>query len=129
MKVTISKILGTDHQSGVATPAVTRIALSGTPVMNNTFDLYAQLDFLLPGIFGSREFFKREYADAIDRDQDTVKIEALRKLTAPFILRRTKSQVARDLPEKTEWYCGAKWALHRKRSTMRSGTASAPACS
>ncbi|RYY31033.1 MAG: ATP-dependent helicase, partial [Chitinophagaceae bacterium] len=45
-----------------------RIALSGTPVMNNTFDLYAQLDFLLPGIFGSREYFKREFADPIDRD-------------------------------------------------------------
>ena len=82
--------------------ATTRIALSGTPVMNNTFDLYAQLSFLLPGMFGSREFFKREYADAIDRDQDPEKIRALQKLTAPFILRRTKEQVATDLPEKIE---------------------------
>lgn len=82
--------------------ASTRIALSGTPVMNNTFDLYAQLSFLLPGMFGSRDFFKREYADAIDRDQDQEKIRALQKLTAPFILRRTKEQVATDLPEKIE---------------------------
>jgi superfamily II DNA or RNA helicase len=82
--------------------AVTRIALSGTPVMNNTFDLYAQLSFLLPGMFGSREFFKREYADAIDREHDEEKIKALQKLTAPFILRRTKEQVATDLPEKIE---------------------------
>ena len=79
-----------------------RVALSGTPVMNNTFDLYAQLDFLLPGICGSREFFKREYADAIDRDNDPDKIRDLQKLTGPFILRRTKEQVARDLPPKTE---------------------------
>jgi superfamily II DNA or RNA helicase len=79
-----------------------RIALSGTPVMNNTFDLYAQLEFLLPGMFGNREFFKREYADAIDRDRNEEKITALQKLTAPFILRRTKEQVAKDLPEKTE---------------------------
>lgn len=79
-----------------------RIALSGTPVMNNTFDLYAQIDFLLPGLFGSREFFKREYADAIDRDNDPDKIRTLQKLTAPFVLRRTKEQVARDLPPKTE---------------------------
>lgn len=79
-----------------------RIALSGTPVMNNTFDLYAQLDFLLPGIFGSREFFKREYADPIDRNGDEAKIQGLQKLTAPFILRRTKNQVAKDLPAKTE---------------------------
>jgi superfamily II DNA or RNA helicase len=82
--------------------AVSRVALSGTPVMNNTFDLYAQLDFLLPGLLGSREFFRREYADPIDREQDPDKIQALRKLTAPFILRRTKEQVAPDLPPKTE---------------------------
>ncbi|MCW3106811.1 MAG: box helicase [Segetibacter sp.] len=82
--------------------AATRIALSGTPVMNNTFDLYAQLSFLLPGMFGNREFFKREYADAIDRDHDPEKIKALQKLTSPFILRRTKEQVATDLPEKIE---------------------------
>jgi SNF2 family DNA or RNA helicase len=81
---------------------ISRVALSGTPVMNNTFDLYAQLSFLLPGMFGNREFFKREYADAIDRDQDPEKIAALKKLTAPFVLRRTKEQVATDLPEKVE---------------------------
>ena len=78
------------------------LALSGTPVMNNTFDLYAQMNFLLPGMFGNREFFKREYADAIDRGQDEVKIKALHKLTSPFLLRRTKQQVAADLPPKTE---------------------------
>lgn len=83
-------------------PAGIRIALSGTPVVNNTFDLYAQLNFALPGMFGSREFFKREYADAIDRNHDEEKIKALQKLTAPFILRRTKEQVAKDLPDKTE---------------------------
>lgn len=79
-----------------------RVALSGTPVMNNTFDLYSQLNFLLPGMFGSQSFFKREYADAIDKDRDVEKIKALQKMTAPFILRRTKEQVAPDLPEKTE---------------------------
>jgi SNF2 family DNA or RNA helicase len=79
-----------------------RIALSGTPVVNNTFDLYAQLNFALPTMFGSREFFKREYADAIDRNRDEEKIKALQKLTAPFVLRRTKEQVAKDLPDKNE---------------------------
>ncbi|WP_018612238.1 DEAD/DEAH box helicase [Segetibacter koreensis] len=79
-----------------------RIALSGTPVVNNTFDLYAQLNFAIPGMFGTREFFKREYADAIDRNHDEDKIKSLQRLTAPFILRRTKEQVAKDLPEKTE---------------------------
>lgn len=79
-----------------------KVALSGTPVMNNTFDLYSQLSFLLPGMFGSAEFFKREYADAIDKEKNEEKTWALQKLTNPFILRRTKEQVATDLPEKTE---------------------------
>jgi SNF2 family DNA or RNA helicase len=82
--------------------AIVRIALSGTPVVNNTFDLYAQLSFALPGLLGTREFFKREYADRIDRMGDEGKIKALQRLTAPFILRRTKEQVATDLPSKTE---------------------------
>jgi len=82
--------------------ALTRVALSDTPVMNNTFELYAQLNFVVPGMFGSREFFKRMYADPIDTDHDPAKIALLQKLTAPFILRRTKEQVAPDLPEKTE---------------------------
>lgn len=79
-----------------------RIALSGTPVMNNTFDLYAQLNFLLPGMFGGQEFFRKEYANPIDRDGDVDKIKALQQITAPFVLRRTKEQVATDLPAKTE---------------------------
>lgn len=83
-------------------PATTRFALSGTPVMNNTFDLYAQLNFLLPRMFGSQEFFRREYAGSIDRERNPDRIIALKKLTAPFILRRTKQQVADDLPSKTE---------------------------
>lgn len=79
-----------------------RLALSGTPVVNNTFDLYSQLNFVVPGLFGSREFFKREYADPIDNWNDEEKVSALKKLTAPFVLRRTKEQVAKDLPDKTE---------------------------
>lgn len=82
--------------------AVNRIALSGTPVMNNTFDIYSQLNFLLPGLLGGAEFFKREYAIPIDRDMSVEKTNALQKVTAPFVLRRTKKQVASDLPDKTE---------------------------
>jgi len=84
-----------------------RLALSGTPVQNNTFDLYAQMNFLNPGMLGSREFFMSEFATPIDKFmEDEVKTQ-LRRLTHPFLLRRTKEQVARDLPEKTETilYC------------------------
>ena len=82
--------------------AKNKIALSGTPIMNNTFDLYAQLNYLLPSFLGTQEFFRNEYALPIDRNRSTEKMEALHKLTAPFVLRRTKQQVATDLPEKTE---------------------------
>jgi non-specific serine/threonine protein kinase len=79
-----------------------RLALSGTPVQNNTFDLYAQMDFLNPGLLGSQDFFRREFAGPIDRNGDKEAATRLRKLVYPFILRRTKEQVARDLPDKTE---------------------------
>lgn len=79
-----------------------RLALSGTPVQNNTFDLYAQLNFLNPGILGSREFFMNEFATPIDKFQEEEIVAQLKKLTYPFLLRRTKEQVAKDLPEKTE---------------------------
>lgn len=79
-----------------------RLALSGTPVQNSTFDLYAQMDFLNPGMLGSQDFFRNEFATAIDRNGDKEAAARLRKLVYPFILRRTKEQVARDLPDKTE---------------------------
>lgn len=82
--------------------AESKIILSGTPVMNNTMDLYPQLSFILPHMFGQQEFFTKEYVHPIDRDKDTEKIEQLKRVTSPFILRRTKEQVAKDLPSKTE---------------------------
>lgn len=79
-----------------------RLALSGTPVQNNTFDLYAQMDFLNPGMLGSSDFFRTEFATPIDKNGDKEAAARLRKLVYPFILRRTKEQVAGDLPDKTE---------------------------
>jgi len=79
-----------------------RLALSGTPVQNNTFDLYAQMDFLNPGMLGSQDFFRMEFATPIDKNGDKEASARLRKIIYPFILRRTKEQVAKDLPDKTE---------------------------
>lgn len=78
-----------------------RIILSGTPVQNNTSDLYAQFNFVNPGLLGSRDFFNREFATPIDKLGSKEKTEHLRKLIYPFTLRRTKEQVASDLPDKT----------------------------
>jgi len=79
-----------------------RLCLSGTPLQNNTFDIFAQMNFLNPGMLGSIEFFKQEFAIPIDKFGEKEQKEHLRKLLYPFILRRTKEQVAKDLPEKQE---------------------------
>jgi SNF2 family DNA or RNA helicase len=82
--------------------ADSKIILSGTPIMNNTLDLFPQLSFIVPQLFSSQEFFSKEYVHPIDRDKDKEKIEQLKRVTSPFLLRRTKEQVAKDLPSKTE---------------------------
>lgn len=84
-----------------------RIALSGTPIQNNTMDLFAIMDCVNPGYLGPREYFQKEFAAAIDRRQDKSVSDRLRRLIHPFVLRRTKEQVASDLPSRTEMivYC------------------------
>jgi non-specific serine/threonine protein kinase len=82
--------------------AKSKLCLSGTPLQNNTFDIYAQMNFLNPGMLGSMEFFKQEFSVPIDKFGEKEQKEHLRRLLYPFILRRTKEQVAKDLPEKQE---------------------------
>ena len=82
--------------------ATNRLTMTGTPVENNTFDLYSQFDFLNPGMLGHADFFRTEYATPIDKYQDKEKSEELRRLVYPFMLKRTKEEVATDLPDKTE---------------------------
>src|SRR5690606_26330897 len=79
-----------------------RICLSGTPLQNNTFDIFAQMNFLNPGMLGTMEFFRQEFAIPIDKFGEEDRKDHLRKILYPFILRRTKEQVAKDLPEKIE---------------------------
>ena len=87
--------------------AKNRLTMTGTPVENNTFDLYSQMEFLNPGLLGNPEFFRTEYANAIDKHQDKEKAQELRQIIYPFMLKRTKEEVAPDLPDKTETilYC------------------------
>ena len=82
--------------------AKNRLCMSGTPLQNNTFDIFAQMNFLNPGLLGNMEFFRNEFATPIDKFGEQDQKEHLRKLLFPFILRRTKEQVAKDLPDKTE---------------------------
>jgi len=79
-----------------------RLCMSGTPLQNNTFDIFAQMNFLNPGMLGSMEFFRQEFSIPIDKFGEEDRKDHLRKILYPFILRRTKEQVAKDLPEKIE---------------------------
>lgn len=92
-----------------------RLALSGTPVQNNTFDLFAQMNFLNPGMLGTMEFFRNEFAVPIDKMQEAEARNNLKKLINPFLLRRTKEQVAPDLPEKTETILYCEMGQQQKR--------------
>lgn len=84
-----------------------RLVLTGTPIENNTFDLFAQLSFAIPGLLGNAKMFLDQYANPIDKYQDNERAKELQHKVHPFILRRTKKQVAKELPEKTEMilYC------------------------
>lgn len=81
-----------------------RLCLTGTPVENNAYELWSQFAFLNPGLLGSLDYFKSEFAAAIERRDEAAQpaVEVLRRLTYPFILRRTKEQVAPELPPRSE---------------------------
>ncbi|MCI6152579.1 MAG: DEAD/DEAH box helicase [Fusobacterium perfoetens] len=79
-----------------------RLALSGTPIENNLLELYSLFRFLNPTMFGSLDNFNKYYILPIQKDNDKVAMEELKKRIYPFILRRVKKEVLKDLPEKIE---------------------------
>lgn len=84
-----------------------KIAITGTPFENNSFDLYGQLSVVCPGLLGDKRYFRDVYAKPIDQFGNKRRKEELQRRIRPFILRRTKQQVARELPERAEMmlYC------------------------
>ncbi|AHJ97743.1 DEAD/DEAH box helicase [Hymenobacter swuensis] len=84
-----------------------RVVLTGTPIENNTYDLYALLSFTCPGLLGSLRQFRARYATRIDKFGEEPVARELHRKIRPFVLRRTKAQVAPELPQKTEMvlYC------------------------
>ena len=81
-----------------------KLALTGTPVENRLADLWAILDVVDPGLLGSRERFRHRFAKPIERDGDGDAAARLRRITQPFVLRRTKADrsLVPDLPDKIE---------------------------
>ena len=102
-----------------------RLALTGTPIENSLTDLWAQMNFVNEGLLGNLNFFRREFVVPIEKKDDLSCEERLKKLINPFILRRTKEEVARDLPDITDQvvYCNMSDAQRQfyeeEKSTIR----------
>jgi superfamily II DNA or RNA helicase len=88
-------------RAAFAIQASQRIALTGTPIENHLGELWSILHFLNPGMLGSEREFEQRFARPIQRVGDRTRAQQLRRLVAPFMLRRKKSEVLDDLPEKT----------------------------
>ena len=84
-----------------------RLSLTGTPIENTVMDIWSQMSFLNPGLLGSETFFRKFYVTPIEKEKDVQKSAKLRRIIYPFILRRKKEQVEKQLPPKTEkiHYC------------------------
>ncbi len=86
-----------------------RVAVTGTPVENRLSELWSIFRFLNPGFLGSASVFRSRFATPIERDHDEVRLERLKRLVAPFVLRRVKTDpnISKDLPDKieTKAYC------------------------
>jgi non-specific serine/threonine protein kinase len=78
-----------------------KLALTGTPVENSLIDLWSQINFVNPGLLGNLKLFESHYINIPDESRET-QIEALKKIIFPFILRRTKEEVEKELPPLTE---------------------------
>ncbi len=79
-----------------------QLALSGTPLENHLGELWSLLRVICPGLLGSWERFRKQFAEPIERDRDRDRLDALGRLVRPFILRRTKREVLQELPPRNE---------------------------
>lgn len=82
--------------------AASRFALTGTPIENRLSELWSIFDFLMPGFLFTYQKFKKEYELPIVRDQESAVLASLHRLIGPFILRRLKKDVLKELPDKME---------------------------
>jgi len=93
---------GLAHEAVRALDAGTRIALSGTPIENHLGELWAVMDLVDPGLLGSAEQFRSHFRVPIEVHGQGARLDVLRERVRPYILRRTKDAVVRELPPKTE---------------------------
>jgi superfamily II DNA or RNA helicase len=79
-----------------------RLCLTGTPLENHLGELWSQFHFLLPGLLGDEKTFNSQFRHPIERQDDPLRRQLLNRRIKPFLLRRTKDNVAKELPPKTE---------------------------
>ncbi len=90
------------HRAAAGLGAPVKLGLTGTPIENSLWELKALLDLVVPGYLGSNHDFGRRYVEPIEADPECLRREELTRLIRPFTLRRLKSTVLRELPEKIE---------------------------
>lgn len=102
-----------------------RIVLTGTPIENHVGDLWSIMEFLMPGMLGSRRFFTKTYVKPIQKGHDEALLRSLKRIVSPFIMRRMKSDrdIVPDLPRKieTKVFCGLKKEQARLYTAIVSG--------
>ncbi len=89
-------------QAACKLDARNRLCLSGTPIENHLGELWSLMHFLVPGFLGTEDAFNKRFRTPIEKDGDLERNAVLKSRVAPLILRRTKDQVAKELPPKTE---------------------------
>ena len=90
------------HKSLKSLNSVMKMGLTGTPIENDLTELKALFDILIPSLFPSDDTFRELFINPIERGENKDRYHLLKKLVSPFILRRKKSEVLQDLPEKIE---------------------------
>jgi non-specific serine/threonine protein kinase len=100
-----------------------KVSLSGTPIENSLSDLWSQMQFINPDLLGSFNFFKKEFIRPIEKLQNEEKKARLRSLVEPYLLRRTKEQVAKDLPPLTTQVFYTEMAAEQKKLYEREKSA------
>jgi SNF2 family DNA or RNA helicase len=92
-----------------------RLVLTGTPIENSLSDLWSQMNFLNPGLLGTQAFFQKRFITPIEKLADEKQQEQLQSIIKPFILRRKKDEVAKDLPPLTEQVLFCKMADEQEK--------------
>ncbi len=95
------------YQAIVQLKVKNRFVLTGTPIENSLSDLWTQINFVNPGLLGSYNFFRSKFINPIEKNNDPLVKAELKRMISPFVLRRVKGEVIKDLPDKAEQtvYC------------------------